>query len=143
MGTPHMGFFVPDVHAIDLLHVGQSLTKHELYPEQANVEIVEIYNRQEMRLRVYERGTGITSACGTGACAAVVAAVHRGLTDRHVKVILDGGTLDISYEETVKMTGIVAFTFEGTFNKLQMDAQVTPWNDQRTQTYRSSPLDAA
>lgn len=144
MGNPHMVFVVPDVMAIDLLHVGQTLTKHALYPQEANVEIVEVLNPNEIRLRVYERGTGITPACGTGACAAVVAVVNRGLCQNNVKVILDGGTLDISYEETVKMTGNVAFTFEGVFNSRMMEQNLKSWTNQEPQNpSKLLPLDAA
>tara|TARA_R110002095_G_scaffold149966_3_gene129581 strand:+ start:2612 stop:3493 length:882 start_codon:yes stop_codon:yes gene_type:complete len=115
MGNPHMIFFVRDVQGIDVYNLGKQLTSHELYPEQANVEFVEVINRTTLRVRVYERGTGVTMACGTGASASVVAAQRRGLIDNHATVILDGGKLDIVYEKTVKITGPVSYAFEGTF----------------------------
>ncbi|NCP62168.1 MAG: diaminopimelate epimerase [Alphaproteobacteria bacterium] len=115
MGNPHMVFFVRDVQGIDVYNLGKQLTAHELYPEQANVEFVEVIDRETLRVRVYERGTGVTMACGTGASAAVVAATHRGLIDNHATVILDGGKLDIVYEKTVMITGPVGYAFEGSF----------------------------
>ena len=130
MGNPHMVFFVPDIAGIDLFQVGQLLTNHALYPEQANIEIVEIIDRGTMRIRIYERGAGITLACGTGACASVVAAFNRGLTDQNVKVILDGGILDICYEETVKITGPVGFSFEGYFDRQLLEQELESWNPQ-------------
>jgi diaminopimelate epimerase len=116
MGNPHMVFFVKDVQGIDIDNLGKQLTTHPLYPQRANVEVVEVLNRQTLRVRVYERGTGVTLACGTGACASAVAAHLRGLAERQVTVILDGGTLDISYGETVKITGPVGYAFEGHFD---------------------------
>jgi len=138
MGNPHMVFFVPDVAGIDLHHVGQHLTHHTLYPQQANVEIVEIIDRSTIRIRVYERGAGVTLACGTGACASVVAACNRDLTDRYVKVILDGGILDIAYEETVKITGPVGFSFEGQFDRQLLEQEFEPWHPQQ-RPHHSNP----
>jgi diaminopimelate epimerase len=144
MGNPHMVFFVTNADGVDLYHLGKELTKHQLYSEGANIEIVEILNDQTIRVRVYERGTGITTACGTGACASVVAGHHRGLLKTSVQVILEGGTLDIDYEETVKITGPVEFTFEGTFDARIFDQELRLWTQQNLQIpSKSSPWAAA
>lgn len=117
MGNPHLVFFVRDVQGIDVYNLGAQLTSHELFPEKTNVEFVEVIDRTTLRVRVYERGTGVTMACGTGASACVVAAQRRDLIDNHATVILDGGKLDIVYEKTVLITGPVGCAFEGTFDK--------------------------
>jgi diaminopimelate epimerase len=113
MGNPHLVFFVKDVEDIDLERFGK---EHPLFPEGTNVEIVEILTRHDIRMRVWERGTGITLACATGACASVVAGVKRGLLENHVTVHLDGGDLEIHYDDTVVMYGPVTFSFEGSFD---------------------------
>jgi diaminopimelate epimerase len=116
MGNPHMVFFVADVEALPIDVVGPGLEHHPLYPERANVGFAEIKAKDRMRLRVWERGAGLTKACGTGACAAVVAAARRGLTGRKVAVEMDGGELLIEWRESdnhVLMTGPVAFEFSG------------------------------
>jgi diaminopimelate epimerase len=116
MGNPHMVFFVADVEALPIEEVGPALERHPLYPERANVGFAEIKAKDRMRLRVWERGAGLTNACGTGACAAVVAAARRGLTGRKVAVEMDGGELVIEWREGdnhVLMTGPVAFEFSG------------------------------
>ncbi|MBN9343501.1 MAG: diaminopimelate epimerase [Caedibacter sp. 38-128] len=116
IGNPHMVFFVYDVESVDLENLGMVLTHHPLYVEGANIEIVEVLDERTIRLRVYERGVGITPACGTGAAASVVAAKCRGLIKTPAKVILDGGELLIDYQETVTMSGLVNLTFQGQFN---------------------------
>jgi diaminopimelate epimerase len=116
MGNPHMVFFVADVEALPIEEIGPGLEHHPLYPERANVGFAEIKSKDRMRLRVWERGAGLTKACGTGACAAVVAAARRGLTGRKVAVEMDGGELLIEWRESdnhVLMTGPVAFEFTG------------------------------
>jgi len=116
MGNPHMVFFVADVEALPIEEIGPPLEFHPLYPERANVGFAEIKSKDRMRLRVWERGAGLTKACGTGACAAVVAAARRGLTGRKVTVEMDGGELVIEWRESdnhVLMTGPVAFEFSG------------------------------
>ncbi|OJX12256.1 MAG: diaminopimelate epimerase [Caedibacter sp. 37-49] len=118
IGNPHMVFFVYDVESIDLENFGAYLTHHPLYLEGANVELVEILDERTLRLRVYERGVGITPACGTGAAASVVAAKVRGFIKPPTTVILDGGRLLIDYQATVTMSGIVNFTFEGQFSSM-------------------------
>jgi len=119
MGNPHMVFFVPDAEAIDLEKLGPKLEHHPLYPQRANVEVVQAMSRTHLRMRVWERGSGITMACGTGACAVAVAAVRRGLSERSVKVMLDGGDLEIEWREVdghVIMTGPATHAFSGTWN---------------------------
>jgi diaminopimelate epimerase len=119
MGNPHGTFFVPDVAAIDLAALGPTLEFDPLFPERANIGFAQIIARDRIRLRVWERGAGITQACGTGACAALVNAHRRGLADRKARVELDGGTLTIERREAddhVLMTGAVAISFRGTID---------------------------
>ncbi len=115
VGNPHMVFFVENAEAVDLLRLGPVLEHHPLFPERTNVEMCQILTTDRLRMRVWERGAGITQACGTGACAAVVAANRRGLCGRRVTVALDGGDLDIAIADTgrVWMTGPVATAFQG------------------------------
>ena len=122
MGNPHAVFFVDDAAAVDLATWGPRLENHPLFPERTNVEVVQILSPGVLRMRVWERGAGITEACGTGACASLVAAVRRGLAPRTADVILDGGTLSITWNESdakngqeghVLMTGPVALSFQG------------------------------
>ncbi len=117
MGNPHTVFFVPEADAVDLAAFGPRLECNALFPEKTNVEIVQFINYKSLRVRVWERGVGITRACGTGACAAVVAAVRRGLLpSRQAEVLLDGGSLSIlwSDNEQVIMTGPAVASFVGT-----------------------------
>ncbi len=118
IGNPHATFFVDDIDTVDLAALGPPLEHHPLFPERANIGIAEIAGQRSIRLRVWERGAGITRACGTGACAALVAAHRRGLTERRAAVQLDGGTLDIAWREDghVIMTGPAELSFEGTFD---------------------------
>jgi diaminopimelate epimerase len=118
VGNPHATFFVDDVDTIDLASLGPALEHHPLLPERANIGVAEIRSPRTIRLRVWERGAGITRACGTGACAALVAAHRRGLTERRAAVELDGGTLDIAWREDghVIMTGPATLSFEGVFD---------------------------
>ena len=118
IGNPHATFFVDDVEAVDLAALGPVLEHHPFFPQRANIGVAAVRNRGSIRLRVWERGAGITHACGSGACAALVAANRRGLTERHATVALDGGTLHIAWREDghVLMTGPVALSFEGAFD---------------------------
>jgi diaminopimelate epimerase len=118
IGNPHATFFVDHVEGVDLAAVGPALEHDPLFPERANIGVAAIRGRGHIRLRVWERGAGITAACGSGACAALVGACRRGLTDRRATVDLDGGTLDIAWREDghVTMTGPAAVSFEGTFD---------------------------
>lgn len=115
MGNPHATFFVPDVTAIDLARWGPVLERDPLFPERANIGIAQILSPTRLRLRVWERGTGITVACGTGACAALVAANRRGLTGAKAEIIADGGALEVEWRADfhVLMTGPVAVSFSG------------------------------
>jgi diaminopimelate epimerase len=115
MGNPHAVFFVSDVEAVDLATHGPKLEHHALFPERCNIEVAEILSPERIRMRVWERGAGITNACGTGACATLVAAVRRGLSASRAELILDGGSLFIEWLEdgTVSMTGPVARSFDG------------------------------
>lgn len=117
MGNPHAVFFVDKVDVIDLATLGPKLERHALFPERANIEIVEVRSPAQLRMRVWERGSGITLACGTGACAVAVAAVRRGLTQRKVTIALDGGDLTLEWrpDNHVIMTGPSAEVFTGTW----------------------------
>lgn len=119
VGNPHCVFFVDDVDAVDLERLGPRIEQAPIFPERTNVEIVEIRDEGHIRMRVWERGVGITLACGSGACASVVAAHRRKLTGRKADVILDGGTLSIEWLDTgdVLMTGPVAVSFTGMWNE--------------------------
>jgi diaminopimelate epimerase len=118
IGNPHATFFVDDVEAVDLAALGPVLEHHPLFPQRANIGVAAVRDRRNIRLRVWERGAGITRACGSGACAALVAASRRGLAGRQAAVALDGGILDITWREDghVIMTGPIAVSFEGTFD---------------------------
>jgi diaminopimelate epimerase len=124
VGNPHATFFVGDVETIDLAKYGPVLERHPLFPERANIGIASMIGRETIRLRVWERGAGLTLACGSGACAALVAACRRGLCGRTGAVLLDGGSLDIEWrgDDRAIMTGPVASSFEGTFDAGLLDA---------------------
>jgi diaminopimelate epimerase len=116
LGNPHAVFFVDDPEAIDLDRLGPELEHHALFPERANIGVARVTGPDRLRLRVWERGVGVTKACGTGACAAAVAACRRGLAGRRVQVVLDGGSLELHWRDDghVVMTGPVATAFSGT-----------------------------
>jgi len=117
VGNPHCIFFVSDVEANDLGRLGPSLEHHKLFPERANISLAQVTGPGSLRLRSWERGAGLTRACGTAACAAAVAAVRRGLTGRVVTVTLPGGDLVIDWREDddhILMTGPFALDYEGT-----------------------------
>jgi diaminopimelate epimerase len=118
MGNPHATFFVDDAETIDLAQLGPELEHDALFPERANIGVATVRDSRTIRLRVWERGVGITRACGSGACAALVAAHRRDLTDERATVVLDGGSLEIAWrhEDHVLMTGPAALSFEGTFD---------------------------
>lgn len=110
MGNPHAVFFVDDIDALDIPAIGPLVEWHPTFPEGTNVGFAQIIDRETIRLRVWERGAGLTKACGTGACAALVCAARAKLTGRQAKLILDGGDLDIHWREDsdrVIMTGPV------------------------------------
>lgn len=119
MGNPHCIFFVDNAEAHDLARLGPMLEHHPMFPERANVSLAQVRSPDSIRVRVWERGAGLTQACGTAACAVVVAAARRGLTNRRADVTLDGGTLSIEWRESddhVLMTGPVAIAFTGSFS---------------------------
>jgi diaminopimelate epimerase len=122
IGNPHATFFVADAAAIDLATLGPLLEHDKLFPERTNIGIAQLLSPGRVRLRVWERGVGITRACGTGACAALVAASRRGLTGRTAEIVLDGGALEITWRENghVLMTGPVATSFHGSFDPTQL-----------------------
>lgn len=115
MGNPHMVFFVDDAEAVDLATLGPVLERRRLYPERANVQVVQVLDRNRIRQRTWERGSGITLASGSGACAGAVASARRNLTGRKVEVVMNGGALTIEWLESghVLMTGPVATSFTG------------------------------
>jgi diaminopimelate epimerase len=117
MGNPHAVFFVEDAEAVDLDGLGPELERHPLFPERANIGVAQILDRDRIRLRVFERGAGITNACGSGACAAVVAGIRRDLLGQTASVQLDGGVLRITWRDDgkVAMTGPATHSFKGTF----------------------------
>jgi diaminopimelate epimerase len=115
MGNPHAVFFVPDAEAVDIATLGRPVEHDPLFPERVNVEVATVQAPDRIRMRVWERGVGITQACGSGACATLVAAVRRGLTGRKATLVLDGGNLTIEWrdDDHVIMTGPAATSFTG------------------------------
>lgn len=116
MGNPHLVIFVDDIKKVNLPTVGPKLESHPLFPERVNVEFVEVLPDGSLRMRVWERGSGITMACGTGACATAVAAVLNYKAGRHSLVRMDGGELHIHWNEKdghVYMTGPAVKVFDG------------------------------
>jgi diaminopimelate epimerase len=115
VGNPHAIFFVPDAEAVDLAGLGPKIEHDPLFPERINVEAVTPLADGRLRMRVWERGAGITRACGTGAAASLVAAHRRGLAPRKGSVLLDGGTLEVEWraDNHVILTGPVAVSFSG------------------------------
>ena len=115
MGNPHAVFFVDDATAVPLHDLGPGLENDPLFPQRANIGAAQILDDGNIRLRVWERGAGLTRACGTGACAALVAASRRELTRRSATVVLDGGRLLIEWRDDnhVIMTGPAATSFTG------------------------------
>lgn len=116
MGNPHCVFFVDDIDQIDVHKIGSGFEYNSIFPERSNIEFVEVVSREYVKMRVWERGAGITLACGSGACATAVAAVRRGLTERKITVSMDGGDLTLEWRESdnhVYMTGPVTYVFRG------------------------------
>jgi diaminopimelate epimerase len=118
MGNPHATFFVPDLAALPIETIGPRLEHAAIFPERANIGFVQVLAPDRIRLRVWERGAGLTLACGSGACAALVNAARRGLTGRRATVLVDGGELEIEWRADghVLMTGPVATAFRGTLD---------------------------
>ncbi len=118
LGNPHATFFVEDAEAIDIAALGPRLEHDPIFPERANIGVVQVLSPTRLRFRVWERGAGITVACGSGACAALVGAHRRGLAERRAEIVLDGGALEIEWRADghVLMTGPVAVSFTGTLD---------------------------
>lgn len=114
MGNPHCTFFVDDAEAIDLAAFGPKIERHPLFPERTNVQVAHVVAPDHLRMRVWERGTGITLASGSSSCAVAVAAHRRGLTGRRVRIDLDGGEIAVDWrDDGVWMTGPTAHVFDG------------------------------
>ena len=121
VGNPHAVFFVENAETVDLEKWGPLLEHHALFPERANIGVVHVRTEDVLRLRVWERGVGITRACGSGACAALVGAARRGLTGRRGEVVLDGGSLMIEWQPDnhIIMTGPASLSFQGQFARVE------------------------
>jgi diaminopimelate epimerase len=116
MGNPHAVVFTEGIDRLDLPVLGPKFEKHAVFPKKTNTEFIEVIDRKTLNMRVWERGAGETLACGTGACAAAVAAVLNGFTDRNILIRLLGGCLEIEWRESnnrVYMTGAAVTVFEG------------------------------
>lgn len=123
MGNPHCTFFVEDAGLIPLEDWGPRYEHHPLYPERTNVQVAHLVGPDHLRMRVWERGVGVTLASGSSSCAVAVAAARRGITGRQVRIDLDGGTLHIDWaEDGVWMTGPTAHVFTGTLTRSFLDA---------------------
>lgn len=117
MGNPHCVFVVPDAEAVDIAETGPRIEHDPLFPERTNVEFCQIIDRKNVRVRTWERGTGETLACGSGACAVAVVLHRQGHTERQISVHLNGGTLEIDWrDDGVWMTGPTALSFSGTLS---------------------------
>lgn len=116
LGNPHCTFFVADTEAVDLASRGPTIETDPLFPERTNVQFVQVVGPDHLRMRVWERGAGITLASGSSSCAATVAAARRGLTGRSVVIDLDGGRIQVDWrDDGVWMTGPTAHVFDGVF----------------------------
>ena len=125
IGNPHATFFVDDAEAVDLAALGPGLEHDALFPQRANIGVATVRDPRRIRLRVWERSAGLTRACGSGACAALVAAHRRGLAEREAVVELDGGALDIAWRADghAIMTGPATQSFEGVFDPAALAGQ--------------------
>lgn len=121
VGNPHVVFFVPDADAVPLGTLGPQIETDPLFPQRVNVNVASLSGPDSIRLHVWERGAGLTRACGTGACATAVAAMRRGLVGRTVAVTLPGGTLSIEWDaqDRIIMTGPATESFRGSFDWAQ------------------------
>ena len=124
VGNPHVVFFVDDCDAIELDRLGPLIEHDPLFPARVNVNVATVVSRERIRLRVWERGAGLTRACGTGACATAVAAMRRGLVNRDVAVSLPGGDLRIAWAPSgeITMTGPASESFRGEFDPAEFGA---------------------
>ena len=118
IGNPHCVFFVPDAEAVDIEKLGPQIERDPLFPARTNVEVATVLAPDRIRMRVWERGVGVTLACGSGACATLVAAARRKLTGNRATIVVDGGELEIEWlkDGHVRMTGPVAIAYRGTFD---------------------------
>ena len=128
VGNPHVVFFVDDVEAVPLAELGPLIEHDPLFPLRTNVEVAQVLRPNVLRVRVWERGAGITRACGTGACAAAVAAARRRLSERAVEVVMDGGPLQVTWraDGNVCLTGPVATSFSGSLPPAWLAAVARP-----------------
>jgi diaminopimelate epimerase len=129
MGNPHAIFWVDDVGAYDLRKVGPLLENHPIFPERANISLAQVASREHLVVRTWERGAGLTKACGSAACTSAVAAARLGLVERTVTVALPGGELRIEWrasDDHVLMTGPVAYEYEGKFDRTPFLASAKP-----------------
>ncbi len=124
VGNPHAVFFVRDCDAVELERLGPLIEHDPLFPQGVNVNVATVVSREALRLRVWERGAGLTRACGTGACASAVAAMRLGLTGRSVTVSLPGGDLHVAWDERdrITMTGPASEAFRGSFDSAEYGA---------------------
>lgn len=123
MGNPHCTFIVDDAEAIDLETLGARFEHHPLFPERTNVQFISLLGPDRIRLRVWERGVGITMASGSSSCASTVAAARRGLTGRRVEVVLDGGELEIDWrDDGVWMTGATMHAYDASLSRAFLDS---------------------
>ena len=116
MGNPHFVIFVDDIDTLDIERFGKILERDEAFPQRCNIEFAQLVGHNKIRTRVWERGSGVTLACGTGACATAVAAFLTCRADRQTEIVLAGGTLSIEWNEAdnhIYMTGPAEITFEG------------------------------
>jgi diaminopimelate epimerase len=124
VGNPHCIFWVKSLDVVDLAAVGPMLEHHPLFPERANISLARVDSRDALTLKVWERGVGLTQACGTAACAAAVCAARKRLTGRDVTVTLPGGDLHIAWRDSddhILMTGPVTYDYEGTLPELAVE----------------------
>jgi len=124
MGNPHAIFWVDDVNAYDLGKIGPLLENHPIFPDRVNISLAHVISRDHLTVRTWERGAGLTRACGSAACAAAVCAIRMRRTDRQVTVTLPGGDLGIEWREDghVLMTGPIEYEFEGRFDPALFEA---------------------
>lgn len=116
MGNPHAVFFVKDIEKLDIAKLGPQVENHKMFPQKTNVEFAQILGPEKIRMRVWERGTGITLACGSGACATLAGAIRRGLVKNKAAIIMDGGTLTIEQKQgRILMSGPVNKSFSGIY----------------------------
>lgn len=118
MGNPHFVIYLDDVDSVELKEIGPLIENNEMFPAKANIEFVQVLNKNKIRMRVWERGAGVTQACGTGACASTVAGVLAGKIEPNTEVILDGGSLFIEWDEDsghIYMSGSAVKVFAGEY----------------------------